>query len=57
MLVLYQQEYATEDISHLVAALSYFDAADPEPMPYMLVDIDWSEAKAELRRRVKAFAS
>lgn len=56
MLVLYQQKYATEDISHVVTSLSYFDDADPEPMPYMLADIDWVDVKAELRRRVKAFA-
>lgn len=56
MLALYQQKYATEDISHLVTSLTYFDDADPEPMPSMLVEFEWSAVKAELRRRVKAFA-
>lgn len=52
----YQQKYATEDISHLVTSLSYFDDAEREPMPSMLVAVDWSAVKAELRRLVKAFA-
>ncbi|MFW5968322.1 MAG: nucleotidyl transferase AbiEii/AbiGii toxin family protein [Persicimonas sp.] len=56
MLAFYQQKYDTEDISHLVTSLSYFDDADPEPMPSMFVEIEWSAVKAELRRRVKAFA-
>jgi hypothetical protein len=56
MVALYQQKYATQDISHVVASLSYFDDADPEPMPYMLVDVDWKAVRADLRRRVKDFA-
>ncbi len=38
-------------------ALSYFDDADGEPMPLMLVDVGWSDIRADLRRRIKDYAS
>ena len=57
MLASYQQKYATDDIAHLLMALSYFDDAELEPMPAMLVDVAWVDIREAIRRWVKEFAS
>lgn len=57
MLALYQKKFATDDIAHLLMALSYFDDAELEPMPVMLIDVAWSDIQKAIRRWVKEFAS
>jgi len=36
---------------HLLKSLTYFDNAEKEPIPDMLVEIDWEEIKAFFRRQ------
>ncbi|MGH7819003.1 MAG: nucleotidyl transferase AbiEii/AbiGii toxin family protein [Candidatus Binatia bacterium] len=44
---LFEQKFGTRrtDRYHRLRALTYFDDAEREPMPDMLVPFDWSEAK------------
>lgn len=43
---------------HLLRALAYFEDAEPDPMPEMLLSLDWADVKrffeAEVRRLMKA---
>jgi Nucleotidyl transferase AbiEii toxin, Type IV TA system len=54
MLELYRRKYAIDDVGHVLAGLCYFDDAEREPMPVMLVSLEWDEVKAALRSWVKA---
>lgn len=38
---------------HLLRALAYFEDAEPDPMPVMLVPFDWAEAKRFFEREVR----
>lgn len=44
---LFERKYGTRrsDRYHRLRALSYFDDAEQEPMPDMLIPFDWVEAK------------
>ncbi len=57
MLSLYQKKYATDDIAHLLMALTYFDDAELEPMPVMLIDVAWADIQEAIQGWVKDFAS
>lgn len=52
----YQQKYQTDDVAHLLYALTHFDDAEPERMPVLLWDIDWQTVKHEVRAWVKDIA-
>lgn len=56
MLGLYRRKYDTQDVAHVLMSLTYFDDAELEPMPTMLVDADWDRIKDELRASVRGFA-
>jgi hypothetical protein len=56
MLSRYQSKYKVDDVGHVVMSLTYFDDAEREPMPMMLVDRDWETVKSTLREDVRAFA-
>ncbi len=45
MIGLYQEKYGIRDVGHVLAGLSYTDDAEREPMPVMLVPVDWPEVK------------
>jgi len=53
MLDLYRRKFDTEDITHVVYGLSYFDDADAEQPPTMLRDTDWETVKADFRRWIR----
>jgi len=40
---------------HILKSLSFFDEADQEPMPKMLIAVDWEEIKCFLSVKTKAF--
>lgn len=44
------------DVHHLIKTLSYFSEADKEPMPVMLVDVNWSEVKNFFVKEVRRFS-
>jgi Nucleotidyl transferase AbiEii toxin, Type IV TA system len=56
MLGLYRKKYGVTDVTHVLYGLSYFDDADAEQMPDMLVPADWGVIKADIRGWVKALA-
>jgi hypothetical protein len=53
LLASYQQRFRVSDIGHVMYALSYFDQADAERTPQMLVKIRWSDIKSALIREVR----
>jgi len=52
-LELYRRKFQTEDVGHLLVALSYFDDAETDPMPRMLVPFDWEKLKESFRKDVR----
>jgi len=56
MLDSYQRKYLTREIGHVLAALSYFEDAEREPMPEMLWKASWEEMRATIRGWVKSCA-
>lgn len=56
LLGLYRSRYGIADATHVLYGLSYFDDAEPEQMPDMLVPADWAEIKRDIRAWVKALA-
>jgi hypothetical protein len=45
------------DVIRVLGSLCYFDDADPEPMPTMLTNSTWPQAKTTIRNWVKAVAN
>jgi len=56
MLQLYHKKFSVSDISRVIYSLCYFDDAEPEPMPTMLADITWDDAKKTIQTWVKSIA-
>ena len=56
LLDLYRSKYGVADATHVLYGLSYFDDAEPEQMPDMLVAADWGAIKRDIRGWVKALA-
>jgi hypothetical protein len=50
MLRAYQDKYATQDLTHLLYSLAYFDDAERERMPRMFWDVKWRTVKETIRR-------
>lgn len=53
MLKLYQRKFKVHDISPVLYGLSYFDDADREPMPRMLVKLQWRTIKKTIQKWVE----
>lgn len=45
-----------QDVSRVTFSLCYFDDAESDPMPTMLADIAWDEAKRTIQAWVKSIA-
>jgi hypothetical protein len=45
------------DVGHVLAALSYTDDAEREPMPVMVAPVDWNAVKNALRAWVKEYGT
>jgi len=54
LLALYRRKYGASDVTHVLYGLCYFDDAEPEQMPDLLVAADWEAIKADIRAWVKA---
>ena len=50
---LYRRKFKVEDISPILYGLSYFDDAESEPMPRMLLDVQWRTIKKTIQEWVK----
>jgi hypothetical protein len=55
MLDCYQRRFGVTDSSRILAGLCFFDDAEVEPMPIMLVSLDWETVKRDLRELVRQF--
>jgi predicted nucleotidyltransferase component of viral defense system len=53
LLSLYQRKFKVKDISPVLYGLSYFDDADDEPMPRMLMNVQWRTIKKTIQEWVK----
>jgi len=54
MLAWYQRKFSIADAARVCYSLCYFDDADPQPMPEMLLAVPWEQVKKTLRGWVKA---
>ncbi len=45
---LFRAKFQMRDIGHVVRSLSFFDDADEEPQPRMLLDLRWDQVKNDL---------
>lgn len=59
MLELFEQKFANHAVSpvHVLKSLVYFADAESDPMPNMLIDLDWDEVKRFFERSVKEISS
>ncbi|MGH2581925.1 MAG: nucleotidyl transferase AbiEii/AbiGii toxin family protein [Anaerolineales bacterium] len=53
LLKLYQRKFNVGDISPVLYGLAYFDDADGDPMPRMLVNVQWKTIKRTIQDWVK----
>jgi hypothetical protein len=53
MLDCFRSRFAVSDTARVLAGLCYFDSAEEEPMPTMLVPINWEVVKSDLRHMVR----
>ena len=48
----YTQKYPDGSCFMAMKSLAYFEDAEEEPMPYMLVDVSWDEIKKSILSRL-----
>jgi len=55
----FERKYGSDGFNrhHVLKSLVYFEDADKEPEPDMLVDFSWTEAKRYFVRIVRAFGA
>lgn len=51
----YLQKYTDGSEYRALLSMSYFADADPQPMPFMLQQVDWDTIKDEIKRQVEAY--
>ncbi len=52
LIELYCQKYSDAQLFTSIKSLSYFDDAEDDPMPDMIVPVDWDEVKSSIRNEV-----
>lgn len=53
LLRLYKRKFKVKDISPVLYGLSYFDDAEDEPMPHLLLKVQWKTIKKTIQNWVK----
>lgn len=53
MLALYQRKFSVQEVGHIVMSLAYFDDAEAEETPEMLLDVGWPEIRRTIESWVK----
>ena len=55
LLILFQTKYAEVNFNqtHLLKSLTYFEDAENNPMPEMIIPVSWGEVKRELEKAIK----
>lgn len=49
MLQSYAKRYEIDELGHVLFGLTYFDDAEDEPMPDLLIKLEWEEVKNAIR--------
>lgn len=52
LIELYRQKYSDAQLFTSIKSLSYFDDAESDPIPDMIVPVDWDEVKSTIRNEV-----
>lgn len=52
LIELYRQKYSDAQLFTSIKSLSYFDDAESDPMPDMIVPVDWDDVKSTIRNEV-----
>ena len=55
LIQLYLQKYADGSEYRALLSMSYFEDAEPQPMPYMFNSTDWDEMKNVIRQEVEKY--
>ena len=55
MFDLYQRKFSVSEYSFALRGLTYFDDAEDDPMPEMLVPMTWKEVKHKIESNVREF--
>lgn len=56
LLKLYMEKYTDGSEYRALLSMSYFGDADPQPMPYMFENVDWSIIKDRIRHEVEEYS-
>ena len=52
---LYQRKFSVSEYSFALRGLTYFDDAEDDPMPEMLIPVTWKEVKRKIESAVREF--
>ena len=55
MMHFYLQKYTEGSEYRALLSMTYFEDAEPQPMPVMLQTVDWETIKAEIRHQVEVY--
>ncbi|RIH63250.1 hypothetical protein D1164_20575 [Mariniphaga sediminis] len=55
LITFYKQKYSNGSIFQVLRSLAYFDDAEEEPMPRMLVNTDWEEVKKTISIKLREY--
>lgn len=53
LLTAYQEKYATDEVAHILHALTYFEDADREPRPDLVRKVDWHGVQRDFEAWVR----
>ena len=56
LMSLYMEKYKDANEYAALRSMTYFEDAEKQPLPNMLLPFDWEEAKATIREAVRAYA-
>lgn len=56
LMSLYHQKYSDANEYTVLRSMTYFDDAEKQPLPSMLVPFDWEKAKATICEAVRAYS-
>jgi hypothetical protein len=57
MVSLFRKKFLQHDITHMLYSLTYFDDAEPQPMPTMYWQVSWATMKKQIVSAVTGFAA
>ena len=55
MFGLYQKKFSVSEFSFALRGLTYFDDAEDDPMPEMLMPVTWGDVKTKIESRVREY--